>query len=304
MIWGCGGLVRWRGWISDETDRFLIKGNIQVAYPAFILHSLLKPDSQTILKDVSLLLTAPVLGFATIASGFAIAWYVGKALGIKVHGGLRTFALGCGIYNYGFIPIPIILVVFPDSGLLGLLFLFNLGVEIAIWTVGMLMLSGKSISESWRKLVSPPVIAIILGLLLNLTGLAPHVPSFFVRFIQLVGQLAVPLAIFSGGVVVYDSLKLVRGQPVVKMAVASVVLRLLVIPAIMVMLALVLPLSEPMKLLLAIQASMPSGMFLIVLAKHYGGHIQVAVVVILATSLIGLFTIPACMPYFMRLLGV
>ena len=304
MIWGCGGLVRSRGWISDETDRFLINGNIKIAYPAFILYSLLKPDSQEILKDVSLLLTAPVLGFVTISGGFAIAWYVGKAIGIQVHRGLRTFALGCGIYNYGFIPIPIIMVLFPDSGLLGLLFLFNLGVELAIWTVGMLMLSGKSIRESWRKLLSPAVIAINLGLLLNVTGLAPHVPAFFVRFIQLVGQLAVPLAIFSGGVAVYDSLKLVHDQPVAKMAIASSMLRLLVIPAIMIMIALILPLSEPMKLLLAMQASMPSGMFPIVLAKHYGWHIQVAVVVILTTSVIGLFTIPACMPFFMKLLGV
>jgi len=57
--------------------------------------------------------------------------------------GLRTFAFAVGIYNYGFIPIPLMESLFGRESL-GVLLVQNMGCEVAVWSVGCWLLTGLS----------------------------------------------------------------------------------------------------------------------------------------------------------------
>ena len=66
--------------------------------------------------------------------------------------------------------IPIVEELFGRETL-GVLFVFNVGCEAAIWTVGIVMLAGVSLKAGgWRRALNPPVYALALAVLFNLGG--------------------------------------------------------------------------------------------------------------------------------------
>ena len=55
---------------------------------------------------------------------------------------------------------------------------------------------------------------------------------------------------------------------------------------------------------LVAQGAMPCALLPIVLARHYGGHVATAVQVIIATSIVSLFTIPAVIGIALKILNI
>jgi malate permease and related proteins len=70
------------------------------------------------------------------------------------------------------------------------------------------------------------------------------------------------------------------------------VLRLAIIPLAFLAAAAWLPVTPELRSVLIIQAAMPSAVFNIVIARHYGGHAPTAVQVVIATTLVSLATTP------------
>jgi len=92
-------------------------------------------------------------GFTLTLLGIGVAYACARLLGLTVGTGLRTFALTTGIANYGYLPLPLMEAMFgPESR--GILLVHNVGVEAAIWTGGILVISGLSPREGWRRMIN------------------------------------------------------------------------------------------------------------------------------------------------------
>ena len=113
---------------------------------------------------------------------------------------------------------------------------------------------------------------------------------------------AIPVALLLSGATIRDdwSQARLRSDPGA-IAVASV-LRLLLLPAGFVALAVFLPLSLELKRVLVLQAAMPAGVFPIVLSRHYGGDVGLALRVVVGTTIVSLVTMPAWIAIGMALL--
>ena len=111
----------------------------------------------------------------------------------------RTFVFSVGIYNYGYLAIPLVSLLFggpgADNPTLGVLFIHNVGVEMAFWTLGVMVISGRLGRDWWRHAVNPPSIAIVVALAVNYLGLSEHVPGGLTTAIDWLGQSAIPLAL-------------------------------------------------------------------------------------------------------------
>ena len=120
--------------------------------------------------------------------------------GLKERSAIRTFALTVGIYNYGYIPLPLSMLLF-DKETTGVLMVHNVGVETALWTIGVSLLTGLGGVKDWRKIVNAPLIAIALALLLNLLGLDSAIPTAVRTGVHWLGQCAIPTALILIGAV-------------------------------------------------------------------------------------------------------
>lgn len=284
-----GAGARRVGWLKPEADESLLKLVVNFLYPCLIFDNALGNEA---LRTPGNLLVAPLLGFVTMAGGILLAYAVAKRAGFTVGGGLRTFAFSVGIFNYGYMAIPLVEELFGRETL-GVLFVFNVGCEAAIWTVGILMLAGVSLrGGGWRRVLNPPVYALGLAVLLNLGGGDAWLPGILRQSIHMVAACAVPLGLLVIGATLVEYFSRPRTLVDRKVTPLSCALRLGVIPLGMLGLAVALPLPPELKGVLVVQAAMPAGILPIVIAKHYGGHPVTAVQVVLGTTAVGLFAVP------------
>lgn len=285
---GAGAGLRRVDWLTGEADASLLRLVINVFSPCLILTTIL---GNTALQNVGNLLAAPLVGFGTVAGGFFLAWTCRRFTGLRTIREQRTFAVSTGIYNYGYVPIPLAILLYGDDTL-GVLFVHNVGVEIALWTVGLFLLTGTPLGKEWRKAINPPLVAIIVGLIINLLGGTKWVPVFALSTIKMLGQCAIPLGILLIGATIADKFHEFHSKSAWRLISTANLLRLVVLPAGFVVLARYLPVSVELKRVILLQAAMPSAVFPIVMARHYGGDTATALRVVITTSAASLVTTP------------
>ncbi len=292
LVLAAGWGVRVKGWLGPEADRSLVRLLVNLFFPCLLVEKILgNPAAQ----DWGNLALAPAFGFGLVVFGYAVAWVVGKRLGFTREAGLRTFALTTGLFNYGYLAIPVTLAIFPGGGVTSLLMVFNLGVELSVWTVGLALL--QSGSGNWRTSLknglSAPVIAIIAAVVVNQVGLAPYVPAWTHKTLELLGQCAIPFGVLVSGATLADAARGVAVERNPRAPLAGLILRLGLLPVFFLGVAWLLPPSyDELRKVIITQAGMPAAIFPVVLARHHGGEPGVALQVIVATSLVGLFTLP------------
>lgn len=286
VLFALGALLRRTCRLTEESEGAMLRIYVNFFYPALILKSVL---GNAALRDPANLLWPPLTGFATILVGFAAGYYVGRALGLHVGAGLRTFAFAVGIYNYGFIPIPLMESLYGREPL-GVLLVQNMGCELAIWSVGLLVLAGLSVREGWRRVLNPAICTLVIALAVNLAGVT--LPAVLLRVIDLLGGCAIPFGLLLCGVTLDTYLGKPRQLFSGRTTPVACLLRLAVLPATFLLLAKFAPVSIELKRVLVVQAAMPSAVISIIIARVYGGRPLVAVQIVLGTTALALFTIP------------
>ncbi len=291
-----GGGARRLNWLTHEADDSLLKLVIRILMPCFIFDVLVGNPRMLNLADMWL---PPVVGYGTLCLGYAVGLLftrlLGRRIGLREPAERRTFAFCAGTYNWGYIPIPLVMSKFADDGTLGVLLVHNIGVETALWTMGMFTLCGTLGKSWWRSFINPPVLAIALSLGLNLTGLHAHIPTMVDKVAGMLGACAVPMGLLMIGATVadhFDRRSLTTG---IAPLVAGALLRLALIPALFFLIAAFMPLPVELRRVVVIQAAMPAAVFPIVMAKVYGGDTATALRVVLGSSLVALITIPLCL---------
>lgn len=289
LVVAVGYGIRRMRWLTLEADQSLLKATVYVFYPALILETTLGNPA---LADWQNLALPPLVGFLTICAGYAFAWWLAPLIGLGAGPTRRTFTLAVGVYNYGYLAIPVCDSLFDDRATTGVLFIHNLGVEVAFWGIGVIILSGGTGGAAWRRILNPPVIAVLLGVGLTLVGVAHHVPAFVRTSLQMLGACAIPLGLMLSGATIRDLTRDQKWVPELRSPLGGITLRLGLLPLLFLATAALLPLPLELKRVMVVQAAMPAAIFPIVMARAYGGEPGTAIRVVLATSGVGLFVIP------------
>jgi len=292
--------VRKLNWLTEEADQSWMRVNINLLLPALILDSTLGNPA---LKQIHTVILAPVLGYALAAAGIWLAFWGARFAGLREEKSARTFGVTVGLQNYGYVPIPLALLLFGQETV-GVVCMFVVGVEAALWTVGLAVMTGTGVGRDWRKVVNPPLVAILVALLLNSLGAQEHIPTAVSKLINWLAQCAVPSALLLIGAVVADHLHEFHSPRAVRVIIAAVVFRLGLLPWTFLLLAKFLPLSEELRRVLVIEAAMVSAVFPIAMAKHYHGDPATALRAVLSTSLVGFLTIPLWIRFGLSFVGL
>jgi predicted permease len=285
---GVGVALRKLNWLTEEADQSLLRVCINLLLPCLIFESILGNQA---LNEWRNLAAAPLVGFGTVLFGMAVAYWAGRRLLAHDLTARRTFAFSVGLYNYGYIPLPLALLLY-DRDTVGVLFVHNVGGEIAYWTLGILLLTGRPLRDAWSHVLAPPLIAVLLALACKALGLGAYFPGFLTTTIHMLGQAAIPLGLVLTGAIIADHVgdfHAAHGWPVI---IVGCVLRLLVLPICFLLLARCLPVPVQLKQVMVLQAAMPSAVSVVILAKHYRADAPTALRVLMATSALSLITIP------------
>jgi predicted permease len=314
LLMAVGAAVRRAKVLNEEADRTLLDLAVHLLLPCLILDNVVASEA---LRLPGNLLWSPLIGFVVTAGSIGVAALAARLWRFKREAQTRTFTFVAGIYNYGYIPVPLIATLYGADAL-SVLFLFNLGTETAFWTVGFAPFQGHSLFRDWRRALTTPVRAILLGVSINLItakfGLRLDDATLdavawgwpvkvILSTIHLIGICSIPLALLIIGATMADfwgEFRSTRGTGVMSLA---VVVRNLVCPLGFVLLAAILPVSRELKETLVVQAAMPAGVLPLLLTRHHGGDVPVALQVIFATSAAAIITLPLWIHFGMQLVG-
>ena len=301
LIIGFGFLAPQFGWLNADSELSLMKLVINLLYPALIFNFIL---GNNILRQPGNLLLPPLLGFVMVVVGFSLSMIVAHKFKIGDPQECNTFAFITGIQNSVYFPLPIIALLF-ERQTIGVLMVFNLGVEIALWLFGVgFILSPRNPISILKRIFSVPVVAIVIALLVNYHGYDRNVPEFAFEAFRLLGQCTIPLALLLIGATFADfktSAKLFVG---LKVPFLASVVRLVVMPVLVLLVAFFLPISTELKRVVVVQAAMPCAVFPILLARHFDGSPVIAFKAVFSTTLLSLLTIPLWIRAGIRLLNL
>lgn len=295
-----GLLIRKLDWLTEEADNSLMRVCVNVLMPCLILDKCLGNPA---LRNAGNLVLAPVIGYSAVALGMLIAMMARPLHGLRDPREARTFAACVGLYNYGYVPVPLALLLF-DHATAGVLFLHVIGVELSLWSLCVMVMSGSGLGWNWRKLVNGPLVAIVIAIALNAIGWDTHVPGTVVTIFHWLGQCAIPLALVLIGAMVADHLKEFHTASGWRVISAAVVLRIGLLPLLLLLAARFIPVTVELKRVLVLEAAMPAAVFPIVMSRLYNGDPPTAMRVVLSTSVVGLFTIPLWLRFGMHFVGM
>jgi len=280
-----GALLRRTQVLPRECDVPVMQVVYRVMLPCYILDKIL---GTAVLKSGSAVVWSMGLGFGLLVGGILLGLVVGRVMGLERGTGMRTFAISSGCQNFGFTAAPVTEILW-GSGALALMFVHNIGVEVAMWSVGVMMMDGDR-GFTWRRLLNGPVVAVVIGLTLVAIGLDDEVTGSLRKAMSMIGVGAFPVAILITGCTIMDLVGAER--PSWKVITGGAVVRLGLAPMAMLCAAKFFPIPMELKQVLLVQAAMPAGLTSILLARLYGGRPAVAVQVVIATTVLSLLTLP------------
>jgi len=180
--------------------------------------------------------------------------------------------------NAGYLALPLGQAIYPDQFDLYALycFLIIIGLNPILWSIGkFLNTTDPNQKFSWRQLVTPPLVALLVAITLVLSGIHRFIPPSIVDVIDLTGSATVPMANFILGAVL-GGISL-RIWPTTADILKVIGIKFLIIPLITVLLLLYFNLKTTQPLLcdvILIQATLPPAIAIMIQIKNWGGEVQ------------------------------
>ncbi|MBY0221614.1 AEC family transporter [Sporosarcina aquimarina] len=272
---------------NDETKNMYITLITNVAMPSIILSSIFTVEiDRNMFKTLILIFVFSVL---INLIGLLIG-YVTASLSPKYSEKRIEVAILSAFGNTGFIGIPLCAVLFGAEGALYAA-VFDAGVDFTIWTVGVYLMQNER-KISWallKNMINIPLIAIVLGIVVALTGV--RIPSLFMNVTTSLAAFAIPLAMFYIGATFYNfqSSKVRVGYFV---AAVPVLIKLIVLPLTIVVAIKFVRLDGLLMNVLIVQSTMPALTLSSVLFAKYSRDYKLGALVTIISTIAALFIIP------------
>ncbi|MFH1061347.1 MAG: AEC family transporter [Candidatus Omnitrophota bacterium] len=287
----CGFLFfKWK-LLDKQAITGLTNLTINLFLPALIFSHLIKKFSFTNPRDWWLY---PFLGIAISLIGFMVAkcfMFFDKTVLRK-----NELASIISFQNCGYLPLILVMSIFPEnevSCLFTYIFLFIQGFNLIFWSFGIQFLtSDKNIKFEFQKVLNPPFLSLVLAFLILCLNIKSFIPKIFFQATDLMGGCTLPVALITLGAILAacaggKAYKLNSG-----LLIKTVILKLVVVPALVLLIIVYFKLPKYMAILLLIEAAMPAAINLSVVSfkqTETCGYITQAVFL---THLFGMITVP------------
>ncbi|MBQ6876766.1 MAG: AEC family transporter [Lachnospiraceae bacterium] len=275
--------------------------------PALNLHNWMTNCTTSALKENSVLI---VYGAVLIACAVGLAYLLCRLFVRKTDNpeeeyqrNIYKYAMTFG--NYGFMGNFIVLGIW-GSEMLFRYSMFTLVVTFVCSSWGLMILipkgkSGKlSMKDLMKRVFTPPIIALFIGLVAGLFEIKQYVPEFLVSVMSGGADCMGPVAMVLAGVVIggYDIKELLGYK---KVYVASL-MRLILIPAVFVSVLHLFGVNKEIITLALIAFATPLGLNTIVYPAAYGGDVKTGAAMTMISSVLSVITIPLMYLLFVALL--
>lgn len=285
-----GLLLSCRGMITEQGSRDLSNVLLYAVIPCVILRSYMSEFSTEKLRAMGLSALIAVIAFA---ASIAVAY-----LTCGTRHRIENFAVAFG--NAGFIGIPLVTAVFgPEAAFY--VVSFSTFANLLQWTYGIVIISGKKETMNLRMVfVNPVFISMVIGIALFV--LQPTLPTVVTGTIGYIADGNTVLAMIILGY--YLSKVQLRGLFADARLYLFSALRLLVVPAVTILVFLPFPFARgEITLITLIAAATPIASSTAIFAQKFDQDYRRAVSYVCLSTFLSVATLPLVMLFAERLLS-
>ena len=278
-----GYLSKRIGLLKPEDSTTLNKIVVNIAIPSLIFLAMYGAD----LTNINYLLPITLICLITGMLSGTIVYLFARSRGYSKK--KKWTVVGTStLFNSGFLGYPIVLGVYGSTGLVRAVF-FDMGSTILFLCLGILFIvlfGGKYSSIIKRTALFPPLWGIILGITANIMHL--NIGTIPIDVLKYLSGAAIPIIMISLGL----SLEVGGLKNYLEAATFVSIIRLIISPAIALIMVTVLGFSNINSTVTVVEAGMPSAMLSLVLAASYDLDIKVAAACIFLSTVLSMITLP------------
>lgn len=295
------------GILPEKAGVTLSKLLVYVLSPSLTLSNYIEDcNAKTLTENSIMTVYGIIFGIIAIVLAYAVAMlFVPKARGDERKEYLRSmyrYALTFG--NYGYVGYVLVLGVWGGAAFFRYsMFTLGLGVLCSTWGVFSLIPKTSSyggVKAILNRIITPPMIAIVVGILLGLSNAKTVMPDFIITLFDNAGGAMGPVAMLLAGIVVsdFDLKQMFNDYKIYILA----LLRLILIPAAMAMALKAFGSPNEIVLFTIIAFATPVGMNTIIYPSAYGADTKTGAAMTVVTSILSVITIPVMYLIFVELI--
>ena len=292
-----GFVLRKKKLLPENAHTTMSKMETFIFVPALSLFTMMTKCTVQTFKENSVLI---LYGVSITLFGIALAYPLSRLFvrnwkqSAKEEYQRNVFKYALTFGNFGFMGNFIVLGIW-GSDMFFKYSLFTMMVSVLCNSWGLFILIPKDKSAGVLKnlkkgLLTPPIIALVSGMIIGLLNVAQYIPSFVTSALENASKCQGPVAMVLAGFVIgsYNFKELITNKKVY----AVTALRLVVIPAVMMVLLRLLGTSEEIMTFALICFATPLGLNTIVFPAAYGGDTKVGASMAMVSHTLSVITIP------------
>lgn len=299
-------LSRWK-FIPENSTKVLSKFENMFFVPAMILNTFIRDCSVAKLKaSWQLILLGLAIGiiFLLISYGAARLCYKEKYV-------QNVAVYSIALSNFAFMGYAIVGAVFEEIYMQYILFTLPLWFIIYLWGVPVLLIGNNSANDGQKKsfvsnfksFLNPMFVALIIGVIISLSGLSAHFPQVALKIIGDASFCMSPLAMLLTGATIgrLNLLSLVKKWQIYVIAFVKLIVYPLLFIAVFAFIPQNAVINETFLICGILFTCMPTGLNAIVIPAAYGKDTSDAASMALVTHLFAIGTIPLMYMLFQNL---
>jgi len=274
------------GKIKQAAEKGIAELTIDIAFPALIFSNIVRDFDLTMLSQY---LIVPVSALVITLLSILIIFIITRSLGYSRRK-QEEFAFVSVFSNNIFVGAPICLAIFGAQGLI-LAILYDFGMQLILWTVGIWLLKDSdqnAESHFLSNIFSPPIVGLLLGLAAVFSRIS--IPNSVINITDSIGAITVPLAM------IFIGLQLAKSTPAEVLANRRIyllsALRLLIFPALAYLGLGLFSIQPLLRSVMTILAAMPVFASSSVIMEKYGHQSDFASAAIFSTIVFMAVTLP------------
>ncbi len=269
--------------LPDNAASVISKLLVQVFTPGLVFKTFSNQFTLQVLQEKAYYMLP---GALIILGGLGVAMVLSRLL-TKDPMTRSIYDYSMTVPNLGYMGYPLVGGILGEQMLMDYM-IMGIPQQIFIYTVGLYMLNPKK-ELSFKKIINPPIIAMLLGMIVGLTGV--KMPELITTACTSAGNCMSPCAMMLAGFVLAK-------QPINKMLIQwrsylLSVIKLIVYPLVGLILMRLLNAPRDIAILGIIQLALPLGLNSVVFPEAFGGDSTPGAQLCFVGYIMAVFTIPA-----------
>ena len=257
-------------------------------------------------------LTNILLATVGVAFSMAMAVFLSRFFAKNDAAERGIYSYGIAFANGGYMGDPVVQTMFGDAVLSRYkLYYLPLTLLINSWGVSTLIPSGEKKKSFLKKLINPPTVAMLAGVVVGLSGLGKYLPTVVTNSLDTLKACMGPVAMLLAGVIIakYDLLHMLKKGKVY----LATALRLVIIPTVMVAFIwglktlagtwLAMEIGNDVLFLAFFATATPLGLNTVVFPEAFGGNPETGASMAMISHTLCVITIPLLYVLMVALFG-